>query len=75
MDITEISTQGELDNFVTGQVGPAMGNMSGSFVDDRIISWDIGSRLGTVTSVMILCFEFELIIPLNQRWRRHFRKH
>ena len=31
MDITEISTQGELDNFVTGQAGPAMGNMSGSF--------------------------------------------
>ena len=60
MDITEISTQGELDNFVTGQAGPAIGNMSGSFVDDRIISWDIGSRFGNSYFSDDFVLEFEV---------------
>ena len=58
MDTREISTQAELEAYVNGS-GPMMSGLNGSFVSDRVISWDIGSRLGNSYFTDDFVLEFE----------------
>ena len=64
MNTTEISTQGQLDNLLIN--GPTMHTLQGSFVDDRIISWDLSAGLGNSYFTDDFVLEFEVDYTSSQ---------
>ena len=72
MNTTAISTQEELDNFFASGQGPMMTMQHGSFVDDRIISWDIGSSLGNSYFADDFVLEFEVDYTSSQALQQAF---
>ena len=70
MNTTAISTQEELDNFFFRKVMMTM--QHGSFVDDRIISWDIGSSLRNSYLPDDFVLEFEVDYTSSQALQQAF---